>query len=266
VNFYRAAAAIVFVSLVGIAALLFREKPTAVQESEQVALVNDLIRVTNRTPKVAERILSDGTKIKLQPNGIIEYPEVFSGQTREVHLTGEAFFDVAKDKQRPFIISTGDIAVKVLGTSFNVKAYQGSKEISVAVKTGRVSVYTKGGEKKYAKANEEVILTPNQEVVYNKVKENFSKKIVDEPRILLEKSTLFHTQYDATPVNQIFEELEENYGIDIVYDDNIMKGCHLTTTKDEEGLYERVIIICQAIGAQYELQDGMIWINSNGCQ
>jgi ferric-dicitrate binding protein FerR (iron transport regulator) len=71
----------------------------------------------------------------LRPNGSIEFPEIFAETRREIHLTGEAFFDVAKDQSRPFIISTGDVTIKVLGTSFNVKAYQGAKEITVAVKT-----------------------------------------------------------------------------------------------------------------------------------
>jgi hypothetical protein len=77
---------------------------------------------------------------------------------------------------------------------------------------------------------------------------------------------LFKARYDAAPVDKIFEELSINYGIDIVFDEELLSACRLTTSMDEEGLYERIMIICQAIGAKYSIDDGMIWISSNGCQ
>ena len=185
---------------------------------------------------------------------------------RKVLLKGEAFFDVTKDKDRPFIISTSKLTVKVLGTSFNVIAYEGAKEISVAVKTGKVSVAKSSREIIKAPASDEVILTPNQEVIYNTAKEYFSKKLVPEPQIILEKPTLFETQYDGAPVVKILSVLEENYGIDIQYDEDALANCILTTSMAEEGLYERIQIICKAIGAQYEINDTKITIKSNGCQ
>jgi transmembrane sensor len=212
-------------------------------------------------------VLSDGTVIELQPNGSLQFFEAFPTDKREIVLRGEAFFDVTKDKNRPFIINTGDVTVKVLGTSFNIRAYEGAKEISVAVKTGKVSVYAKGDDvnTKQKDSSKEIILTPNQEVVYNTIDENFSKKIVDDPQIILEKPTLFAMEYDATPVAKIFQVIEENYGIDIVYDDKELSACSLTTSMSEEGLYERIEIICQAIGARYEVIDAKILISSDGC-
>jgi hypothetical protein len=61
-------------------------------------------------------------------------------------------------------------------------------------------------------------------------------------------------QYDGTPVDKIFMVLEENYGIDIVFDEKVLSACSLTTSMAEEGLYERIEIICQAIGAEYEIR------------
>jgi transmembrane sensor len=102
--------------------------------------------------------------------------------------------------------------------------------------------------------------------VYNTIDENFSRKIVDDPQIILEKPTLFAMNYDATPVAEIFKVIEENYGIDIVYNEQVLSGCSLTTSMAEEGLYERIEIICQAIGAKYEMKDAKILITSDGCQ
>ena len=264
----KVAASLILISFVGIGAFLYQDKQSAFRENQSVTSLHNIRKVTNNSAIVMEQLLADGTRIKLQPNGSIEFPEIFEESRREIQLTGEAFFDVAKDQSRPFIISTGDVTIKVLGTSFNVTAYQGAKEITVAVKTGKVSVYAKTADVDAAdqKMKEGIILTPNQQVVYNTIKENFSKKLVDEPQIILDRPTLFEMQYDGTPVNEILKVVEENYGIDIVFDNEVLSACNLTTSMSEEGFYERIEIICQAIGAEYEIKDGRIVINSKGCQ
>jgi hypothetical protein len=154
----------------------------------------------------------------------------------------------------------------VLGTSFNVVAYEGAKEISVAVKTGSVSVAKSKSVVTLEPAGNEVILTPNQEVIYNTMQDLFSKKLVAKPVLILEKPTLFETQYDGAPVVKILSVLEQNYGIDIQYDAEALSNCILTTSMAEEGLYERIQIICRAIGAEYEINNANIVINSNGCK
>ncbi|MGC3944088.1 MAG: DUF4974 domain-containing protein [Chryseolinea sp.] len=177
---------------------------------------------------------------------------------------GEAFFDVTKDKSRPFIINARDVMVKVLGTSFNITAYENDPEVIVAVKTGTVSV-TRPLNYAQHSGIDEVILTPNQEVIYNIVDENFSRQIVATPQLILEKPTLLHMKYESTPVDEIFKVLEDNYGIDIVYDPKVLSSCSLTTTMEEEGFYERIEIICKAIGATFEVEDARVLIKSAGC-
>ena len=261
---YRVAAAVVIMAVAGLGFYVYNQQ--SLFDEEINVSVAKTSTVTNNTTRVTLHKLSDGTVIMLQPNGSLEFPNEFPSDKREIVLTGEAFFDVTKDKNRPFIINTGDVTVRVLGTSFNVRAYEGAKEITVAVKTGKVSVYAKVDNvdaKKISK--EEIILTPNQEVVYNTVNENFSRKIVDDPQIILEKPTLFAMEYEATPVAKIFQVVEENYGIDIVYDEEALSSCSLTTSMSEEGLFERIEIICQAIGARYEMIDGKIVVSSSGC-
>jgi hypothetical protein len=88
--------------------------------------------------KVLNYTLPDGTKVSLNRGSKISYPSTFEGQTREITLQGEAFFDVAHDAQHPFIIHAQGADIKVLGTSFNVNAY--SKQVKVWVKTGKVQV------------------------------------------------------------------------------------------------------------------------------
>lgn len=263
---YRVAAAIIVIALIGVSGFLYYQNQSLVVEGEVDAQVIQVNRIANNTKSIARHLLSDGTVINLHPGGSLSFPEIFSAEQREIQLRGEAFFDVAKDKKRPFIINTDEVTIKVLGTSFNVKAYLGSKEVIVAVRTGKVSVYAKNTDPSQTPIKGEIILTPNQEVVYNTEEENFSKKLVEDPQIILEKPTLFEMKYDGTPVDKIFQVLEENYGIDIVFDEQVLAACNLTTSMAEEGLYERIEIICQAIGAQYEISDGIIHIKSTGCQ
>ncbi len=264
----KLAAAITAIAVIGIGAILFINQKglPSLQHQQIVVLENGMKKIVNNTEAVRRVMMEDGSVITLKPNSIIEYPEAFASDARRIFLKGEAFFDVSKDKNRPFIISTSQLRVKVLGTSFNVVAYEGAKEASVAVKTGKVSVVKSNPVVEREREEEEVILTPNQEVVYNSAENLFSKKLVAEPVVVLEKSTLFETQYDGAPVVKILSVLEQNYGIDIEYDEEVLSNCILTTSMAEEGLYERIQIICKAIGAEYEINNASIFIKSNGCK
>jgi ferric-dicitrate binding protein FerR (iron transport regulator) len=264
----KLAAAITAIAVIGIWAILFINQKglPSLQHQPIILLENGMKKMVNNTESVRRVMMEDGTVITLKPNSSIEYPEAFASDVRRISLKGEAFFDVSKDKNRPFIISTSQLRVKVLGTSFNVVAYEGAEEASVAVKTGKVSVVKSNPVIEREREIEEVILTPNQEVVYNTMENLFSKKLVAEPEIILPKPTLFETQYDGEPVVKILSVLEENYGIDIQYDEEILSNCILTTSMAEEGLYERIQIICKAIGAEYEINNANIIIKSTGCK
>ena len=261
----RVAAAVLLLAVAGSALVLFTRQGTHLPFIYNGDASEQIVTLRNVTTAVEEHRLPDGSLIKLKPGGTIIYAKEFAANQRQVRLVGEAFFDVTKDKTRPFIINAHDVMVKVLGTSFNVVAYENDPEVKVAVKTGKVSV-TRPVNNTNHTGLDEVILTPNQQVVYNMVKENFSKQIVASPQIILAKPTLFHMEYDATPVDELFKVLEENYGIDIVFDPAVLSSCTLTTTMEEEGFYERIEIICRAIGATFEIQDARVLIKSTGCQ
>lgn len=211
-------------------------------------------------------ILADGTEVILQPGSEIFFPENFAGNKREVFLTGEAFFNVRRDTLRPFLVYANEVVTRVLGTSFTVTAYSGAKEITVAVKTGKVSVYKQqAGNTGDETDKEEVILAPNQQAIYSRSRHHVFKALVSNPHIVLDKPTLFAMEYDGMPVVKILQVLEENYGVDIVFDEQALEACTLTTSLADEGFYERIKIICEAIGAQYEIQETSVIIKSDGC-
>lgn len=211
--------------------------------------------------------LADGSTVVLKPASEIRVADNFGKATREVNLKGEAFFRVAHDTKRPFLVYSNGVVTRVLGTCFNVKAYENDREVTVAVKSGKVSVYaSKGSTSPHLTQAEEVVLTPNQQVIYHRFREVVSKQLVPEPEIILPDSDLFRMQFDNTEVVEIFKVLEENYGVEIRYEAADLKHCRLTTSMSDEGLYERIEIICKAIGASYAISDdAAITISSKGC-
>ena len=133
----------------------------------------EVVNAITTTTELGQRMslaLSDGTKVRLNSGSTLRFPEKFSADIREVELVGEAFFQVAKDSDRPFVITSDGLKTKVLGTSFNVKAYPENKEVTVTVATGKVMVSSK---------NDELILTPNEQGVYSKEHTGISKQEVE---------------------------------------------------------------------------------------
>jgi hypothetical protein len=94
--------------------------------------------ITSSTPRGQKSLITlpDGSRVFLNSESSISYPEFFSKDKREISLTGEAFFDVTRDENRPCIIHSGNVVTKVLGTSFNIQAFDG-KDILVTVATGK---------------------------------------------------------------------------------------------------------------------------------
>ncbi|MCH2234823.1 MAG: FecR family protein [Crocinitomicaceae bacterium] len=121
---------------------------------------DDSISMTNLQAKneLLETELPDGSLIALNTNSIISYPENFEGNERRVELKGEAFFDVERDETKPFIIDLpNDFEVRVLGTSFNIKADESETTTEVFVASGKVEVSTKN-DKVYLEKNEKAII------------------------------------------------------------------------------------------------------------
>ena len=102
---------------------------------------NGLLKRTNNTANLQVIKLEDGTEISLSPKGSIEFPAQFERNKREVFLTGKAFFKVVRNPQKPFLVYTGDVVTKVLGTSFWVNVSDNDRVVEVSVVTGKVSVF-----------------------------------------------------------------------------------------------------------------------------
>jgi transmembrane sensor len=186
---------------------------------------------------------------------------------REVYLDGEAFFDIRKNAVRPFYVYTGQVITKVLGTSFLVRSLSSDQTTTVIVKTGKVSVIRSDDFYAHSSSGSEaggVILTPNQEVVYDREQHQLNKTLTDKPEQL---SAVPDTAlvFNGTPVSRVFKRLQELYGIPIVYDEEVISSCSLTAALGNDSFYDKLNMICKAIGATYELIDGNIVVTAPGC-
>ena len=207
--------------------------------------------------------LSDGSVVTLKPRSEIRFPSVFGNQ-REVYLSGEALFEVARNVKRPFLVYANEVTTRVLGTSFLIKAYALEQDVTVTVKTGKVSVYTEQASNK-ADNRKEIILTPNQQIVYHRNENQTVKMLVNDPQVITPPSSQ-KTSYTNVAVPEIFRALEERYGIPIQFDAHVLSGCTITYADlTEEGLYEQIEIICNALGARYKKSESSIVIEAEGC-
>lgn len=236
------------------------ELPIAV-ESKPV-----FIKEENRTTSPRTVVLADGTSIILQPQSFIQVPKNFVGDQREVYLTGEAFFEVKRDPTKPFLVHTNEIVTRVLGTSFNVRGFE-NEDVTVRVKTGKVSVFKAKDKSKGiadGDAVEGVVLSPNQQVVYERDKMRLSKSLIEDPVVLGTKPR-YHFEFTDEPIKKVFTEIEEAYGVDIVYDEETLANCRLNASLTDVPLYDKLRLICKAINAQYELLDSQIVVYGKGC-
>lgn len=263
-NVGRVAAALAFI-LVSIF-LVKRYFSDEVSESNTIVSAGGkTIRFVNTTNTTHKLALQDGSIVTLQPGSELKYPETFTAQ-REVYLTGEAFFEVAKDAEHPFLVYTHEVTTKVLGTSFRITAYEQEKEITVAVKTGKVSVVTQPRMDSSAKsAAQEFILTPNQQVVYDRKEALAVRSAVQKSTGHIAQQPVQVLSYTNAPVASILKTLEESYGVNIQFNEQVLTGCTLTSDMTDENLYQQLEIICNALGARYEVTETSIVIDAQGC-
>ena len=174
--------------------------------------------------------LPDGSIIKLNSGSTLTYPLPFPEDHRSVELEGEAFFEVAKDEERPFIILSGKLKTKVLGTSFNVRSYEDENTIRVSVLTGKVEIENEEGRSD--------ILYPEDMGVYNKDDKAITKTDFDSKSVFGWKDGLL--LFKDMEISAIFADLEKWYGVEII----VEKGLKITgkyTGEYQNASLERIL-------------------------
>lgn len=208
--------------------------------------------------------LPDGSAVKLAPRSKISFPTQFDSTKRVVILSGEATFDIAKDPAKPFLVMANEVTTKVLGTRFNVIAYENQKEVVVSVQEGKVSAFKNTRSKDPEKELAGVVLLPNQQVIFDRDSDQYQKKLIGSPNLLnTPKKTDFY--FDETPLAEVIQRLETAYGIEIMYDESLLKKCQVTGRFENESLFQKLDIITKTLNGSYEIVEGKIILNSRGC-
>lgn len=234
----------------------------------QTAIVSDLVETSNPTSEPLRLRLGDESEVILSPNSQLRYPAQFADSARIVYLTGEASFSVER-QERPFLVMTGDMVTKVLGTRFVVRAFEKENKFSVQVISGKVAVSSV--EPNRASGSREVnglILTANQAAIFEKELNHLSKTLVTNPLIVTRDAGVSQSEihYEETTLPAILTELERSYGIPIQFDAPSLQNCRITATLSNETLYEKLDILCKTVSASYEIVDGQIVVSGRGCK
>ncbi len=266
--FKYAAAAIVLI-VGGITWYLSGDLPISQEmTATKTATSNSLVETSNPTTEPLRLRLGDESEVILSPNSRLSYPAQFADSARIVYLTGEASFAVER-QERPFLVVTGEMITKVLGTRFVVRAFDADPKYSVQVISGKVAVSR--AEPNRVTGSREVnglILTANQAAIFEKNIRQLSKTLVANPLLIQEKisNTDKEFRYDETPLPTILAELEHRYGIPIQFDQSSLQNCRITATLTNETLYEKLDILCKTGSASYEIVDGQIVVSGRGCR
>lgn len=197
--FYRAAAVLLILVTSWV---MLNEQP----DPEMPILQSQLIEKENPPGQRSRIYLSDGSVVHLNANSRISYFEDFEPGQRIVHLSGEAFFQVAKDTLRPFTVISGELSTTALGTQFNVAAYPGENMVKVNLLEGKVEVKGKNNQKS-------LILDDKQAVHYNADEQELRKAAFNYAEAIAWKDGILYFQ--RSTLNEVVSQLERWYGVKI---------------------------------------------------
>lgn len=196
-------------------------------------------------------ILNDGTRVTLDAGSTFQYPLEFQDGAREVFLDGEAYFEVPRTNNNPFIIHANNAYVQVMGTSFNVRAWQSHSKVEVAVSTGRVMLRAEEDEEQTA-----VIIVEGQLSILAEGEKPTEPKSVDVKRYLgwLRREADFRD----VPLGEILFQLERWFDIDVVLTDENIADEHLTIHIDDRPIEEILSLIATLTDQEFERNGGQI--------
>lgn len=201
-------------------------------------------------------ILKDGSIIWVNDNSVFKYQAEFSGNTREVYLNGEAFFNIKHDPKKPFIVHTGNITTVVLGTAFNINTDEHKHTVIVTVTRGKVSVNSNGKTLG--------VIVPNQQLAINTLSLVHSKISVFAYKYV---SWTQNLSFDDVTFENAVKQLEDCFGVKIAFANDDIKKCRFSgTVENGERLDKILSVICSFNNSTYQYnKDGSVIINGKGC-
>lgn len=203
--------------------------------------------------------LPDGTRVTLNENSKLDYPASFYQSTRDVYLTGEAFFDVKHDAKKPFLVHTGKFVTRVLGTAFNIRAYPGDVAMAVTVARGKVQVQSDSTKKTLG------ILTAGDQLVIDKESSEINLTKADLNQVTEWKA--LDMIFDNATVDEAMIALGNRYDVAFVFEKESLRTCRFTANFANDSLAQSLDVICTLINASWEQADSStIVLKGKGCK
>ena len=230
------------------------------------AVVEEEFRI-ERAPATGSKliVLSDGSRVTLLDGGLLKYRYGFDTDRREVFLQGNAYFEVAENKEKPFYVYANDVITKVLGTSFLVKASDMNKEVEVSVTKGKVSVYKAGGRAFGVFQNESVVLLPQQQVSFSAAEGRMVRSDITDTEELIPSERPAGLIFENAPLPSILEAVQSVYDVKFEFDGERFASCTLTTSIEDETLDEMLVIISRLLDMEYVVSGNVISLEGKGC-
>jgi transmembrane sensor len=214
-------------------------------------------RISVKTELAQQEVtLPDGTKVWLNGHSEMRYPVDFEGDLREISLEGEAYFEVAENKAKPFVIESGQTQTRVLGTSFNLRAYDGEVQVSVTVLTGKVA---------FSRSGKQVVLTPGQQGIFDRESGEVTSQTAQDANVLAWKTRIF--RFVETPMDEVIRAMENIYQVKIEAKNPQLLACTFTSEPAEPLTMDEVLTIFKlGSGISYQKEGDKIILDGPGCQ
>jgi ferric-dicitrate binding protein FerR (iron transport regulator) len=215
------------------------------------------ILVTAHTDTI-ELVLPDGSAVSLHAGSEITYPEKFTSGNRKISLKGEAYFNVAHDKTKPFIVASGDARVEVLGTQFNVNTNSSENTMEVVLTSGKVSVYYK------AKPETKILLKPGEKAELLTNQRRITKTTNTDPNYMAWKTRIL--VFDNENLGKVLATLEHVYQTPVLLADNRITDCKVTAKFNDQSLESVLEVLKLTLDLQVKKDGKVITISGNACK
>lgn len=234
--YWIAACISLFVMVCGLCSILFMQNYAA-----NDMLCADVV-VSTQMGEQSHITLPDGSQVTLNALSTIRYATAMPDGKRRVQVDGEAFFNVAKDPEHPFVVTAGDVDITCLGTSFDVRNYADEQTTAVVLADGKVRVST---------AEADLTMEPDSRVVYNRSTKTLSKRSVPSSDYICWMSG--EVRYNNQTLEQIAAELSRNYNIEVVITSDELKQERFTGYLGRSSLRNILDVICLASDLNYHV-------------
>ncbi len=231
---------------------------TLIRRTGDSDMVTNYSEISTELGQLSDVSLPDGSTVFLNSSSRFIRPAEFSGNDRVVQLSGEAYFEIASDPLRPFIIHSKQVITQVLGTRFNVKAYPEEDIISISVVEGIVRISRKNTNPEVwveIGAGEEYVLNPS----------TLSEKVraFSEDKVLGWREGKF--VFESSPLQRVLPILSRKFDVEFVLENENINQCQLTAVFDNENLETILDVISFANDIDYDFQGRKIILNGPGC-